>query len=240
MIQTQRHTYSDGKATYSGWISWDTSRSEPAPGVMVAHAFGGQGDFEKDRAEDLARLGYVGFAIDYYGEGRRAETHEQALALMAEVNADRADLASRMTAALDSLKSLDQVDINRVAAIGYCLGGKAVLDLARSGARVNAVVSLHGVYDPPSELNPKITASVLVLHGWDDPLCPPNMVQALATEMTKSCDDWQILAFGLTGHSFTDPTANAPQDGIFYQARSNRRAWDALTRFLDEQIGAAD
>lgn len=239
MIQTERHTYSDGVTTFSGWISWDSELTEPAPGVMVAHAYGGQGDFEKERAEDLARLGYVGFALDYYGEGRRAETHEQALALMAEVNADRANFANRMIAALDSLKSLDQVNANRVAAIGYCLGGKAVLDLARAGAEVNAVVSLHGVYDPPPTPNAKITAAVLALHGWDDPLCPPNMVQALATEMTESCDDWQILAFGQTGHSFTNPAANTPYDGIVFQARSNRRSWDALTRFLAEQFGVA-
>ena len=228
--------YSDGHDRFVGYLLRGAGAQAPAPGVLIAPAFGGLGPFEKARAEELAALGYVVLAVDYYGGGAQAEGPEQAREMMAAVTADRRVLAGRMVAALDALGGLAEVDAGRLGAMGYCLGGKAVLDLARSGAAFRACVPLHGVYDPPDFEIRAYSASVLVLHGWDDPLAPPEALQALAGELTAHCDDWQVLGFGHTGHAFTNPEAQNAAGGMMYSSRANARAWTALTGFLAETL----
>ncbi|MFT7594032.1 MAG: dienelactone hydrolase [Paracoccaceae bacterium] len=229
-------SYQAGGVTCIGQLIWDANVTTPRPGVLVAPAFGGLGPFEIEQAEQLAALGYVALAVDYYGDGQRVETMQESSALMQALMAQRPALAHRMNAALSALKSQAQVDPDRTAAIGYCLGGKAVLDLARSGADLCGVVPIHGVFDrPPGEARAMI-ASVLALHGWADPLATPDQLVALTQELDAVCEDWQVLAFGKTGHSFTNPHANDPERGLAYDDRSNRRAWAALTAFLAEKL----
>ena len=234
MIETRDHVYTVGETEFEGWFACDAAPSDPRPGVMIAHAFGGLGDFDKRQAERLAGMGYAAFAIDLYGKGRRATSREEAAALMGELNNDRPLLAARMNASLQELKAMPQVDPKRTAAIGYCFGGKAVLDLARSGAEFEAGVSFHGVYDSPTETASNMGTSLLILHGWDDPLATPEQTVALAAELTEHCSDWQILAFGHTGHAFTNPNANQP--GMMFSAAADQRSWDAMSRFLQEKL----
>lgn len=238
MIISDLHSYSDGEETFIGRLAYDDSRAERRPAVLVTPAFSGRSPFEEARAEELAALGYVALAVDYYGEGRRAEGPEQASEWMRALNADRPKLARRMNAALETVKALPNVDPDRVGAIGYCFGGKCVLDLARSGAEFRAAVSLHGIFDAPPMPRNEIRAAVLALHGWDDPLCPPEAVLALAKELTESCADWQLLAFGHTCHAFTNPAANAPERGMMFSQSASRRSWEALTRFLEERLAS--
>ncbi|MEO0363520.1 MAG: dienelactone hydrolase family protein, partial [Pseudomonadota bacterium] len=172
-----------------------------------------------------------------YGDGETTEEMEVASGWMGALMQDRADFLARFEGALAALKAAPEVDEDRTAAIGYCLGGKAVLDLARSGADVAAVVSLHGVYDPPPGARGPMKASVLLLHGWDDPLATPKDVEAIAAELTETCEDWSLLAFGGTGHAYTNP-ANAPAaNGMGYVKASADRSWEAMTRFLEEKLG---
>jgi dienelactone hydrolase len=235
MIQTRVHRYDGPGGPFSGSVSHDDASAEPRPGVMIAHAFGGQGAFDVEKAIALAELGYVGFAIDLYGEGRRATSPAEANALMTTLDEDRALLASRLAASLAALKALPEVDPSCTAAIGFCFGGKCVLDLARSGADVRGVVSFHGLYDAPTGIaTPPIVASILALHGWDDPLATPDAVQALARELTARGADWQLHAFGHTGHSFTNPRAQAAATRMVYEPRSSDRAWRLMRDFLDE------
>jgi dienelactone hydrolase len=228
--------YQAGGVTCIGQLVWDASQTGPRPGVLVAPAFGGLGPFEIEQAERLAALGYVALAVDYYGDGKRVEAQEQAFALMQALEVQRPVLSQRMNAALNALKSQTKVNPERTAAIGYCLGGKAVLDLARSGANLCAVVPIHGVFDRPPGEATKMIASALVLHGWADPLATPAQLNELTQELDSVCEDWQVLVFGKTGHSFTNPDANAPERGFSYNDRSNRRAWAALTSFLTEKL----
>ncbi len=236
MIEASSHVYSDGVTEFEGWFASDTGRTEALPGVMIVHAFGGLSDFEKRQAERLAEIGYAAFAVDLYGKGRRASTREEAAALMAELNNDRPTLAARMNLSLQEFRDMPQVDAARTAAIGFCFGGKAVLDLARSGTEFSGGVVFHGVYDAPAQTADKMNAPLLILHGWDDPLANPDQTVALAAELTERCPDWQLLAFGHTGHAFTNP--NASQPGMMFSADAERRSWNAMSGFLQEKLSA--
>lgn len=240
MIKSETLIYSDPKNgnTFEGVICWDDEIKGKRPGVLVSHTFKGQSDFEIGKAKALAKLGYVGFALDMYGQGQRATTPEEADALMQPFLEDRSLLLNNIQLALETLKSHELVDVGQMGGIGFCFGGKCMLDLARSGADIRGVVSFHGIYDQPG-LNHRgdITASVLVLHGWEDPLADPESTVALGNELTERNADWQILAFGHTGHAFTNPAAKFPEKGMYYKEASNRRAWLTMTNFFDELFG---
>ncbi len=208
------------------------------PGVLVLPTFRGLTDFERGKALALAEFGYAALAVDMYGDGRYSNDPDEARAMMNELNADRDLLRRRIEAAHQALRSVKCVDPDRTAAIGFCFGGKCVLDLARAGADVRGVVSFHGVYDPPqTEQTDEIRASVLVLHGWDDPLNTPPQTVALAEELTRRKADWQIVSYGATGHGFTNPAANSPENGMMYNELTDRRSWRAMREFLSERIG---
>lgn len=234
-VETKPFIYEGPGGTFEGTISWDSAVQGRRPAVLIAHAFGGQGAFDTAKAEELARMGYVGIAIDVYGQGIRASGSDEAWVLMGALDKDRALLRDRLLASLDAAIEHPMVDQQRIAAIGFCFGGKCVLDLARSGANVRGVASFHGLYDSPAGLSePEIGSKILVFHGWDDPLAPPQSVQDLATELTRRGADWQVHAFGDTAHSFTNPRAQAPEQGTVYNALSDRRAWAHLSQYLRE------
>ncbi|MDQ2088297.1 dienelactone hydrolase family protein [Marimonas arenosa] len=225
--------YDAGDTSCHGYLALPQGNG-PFPGVLVVPAFMGLSDMERGHADRLAAMGYVALGVDYYGNGALAGTRDEAAAMMGLLNTDRPLLATRMQAALDALKGLAQVDAGRCGAIGFCFGGKAVLDLARSGADFRAGVSFHGVYDAPPAGSRDMTAAILILDGWDDPLDPPEVKVALAEELTAHCKDWQFLAFGHTGHAFTNPNANAP--GMGFSETANARSWDAMARFFEETL----
>ena len=235
MIRTETIVYTDSEQTFEGKISWDNSIKGKKPGILIAHMFGGQSDFETGKSVELAKLGYVGMAIDLYGKGRRATNPADAAKLMAELNNDRALLLKRLELSMSTLQNHPEVDETKIGAIGYCFGGKCALDLARSGADVRGVVSFHGMFDKPGLPEEKpIKASILVMHGWNDPMAKPEMFVQFANEMTERKADWQMHAFGHTGHGFTNPKANSPERGVFYQPTSSNRAWKAMSDFFEE------
>lgn len=237
MISSKKINYFDPetKEEFEGVICFDSSIPDKKPGILIAHAFGGQGEFDENKAKELAKVGYVGFAIDMYGKGKRASNHEEAEKLMSILNQDRALLLERILLALSTLKAHAQVDKNKIGAIGFCFGGKCVLDLARSGENIQGVVSFHGVPDKPkNKVDKPISASILLLHGWDDPLARPDQMIELTRELTECNTDWQLLAFGHTGHAFTNPKANSPQSGSFYKESSDKRAWQSMVNFFEE------
>ncbi len=234
-IITKTLIYSDGPMTFQGFIAWKDDLPQRKPLILIAHAFRGQGAFDEEKALVLAELGYVGFAIDMYGQGRRAKDADEAGRLMNELTSDRPLLLKRILLALKTGRELPQADPERVGAIGFCFGGKCVLDLARSGATLRGVVSFHGLYDPPGIHHPgPIRASVLVLHGWEDPLAPPQAVLDLSEELTARQAEWTIHMYGHTGHAFTNPQAQNRESGLFYQEKSSQRAWLAMQNFFAE------
>ncbi|MEP2670146.1 MAG: dienelactone hydrolase family protein [Cyclobacteriaceae bacterium] len=234
MIQTRKVAYSDSTQKYEGVVAYQESAT-PQPVIMIAHAYGGQSAFEENKALTLAQLGYVGFAIDVYGKGKRAKSPDEAQQLMDTLNSDRALLLERMKTSLAQARNFEFGDETKIGAIGFCFGGKCVLDLARSGASLKGAVSFHGLYDAPSfNTNQKIVTPLLILHGWDDPLAPPADMVAIANELTKKGADWEINAYGHTGHAFTNPNAKFPEKGLVYNQDVSDKAWARMKSFFQK------
>ena len=230
--------YEDRGETFEGLLVLPGNAKGPVPGVAVAHAWGGRGELEASSARRLAELGYAGFALDMFGKGVRGSSREENAGLIKPFLADRKMLQERINNSIRVLRDQPEVDSGRVAAIGYCFGGLCVLDLARSGADVRGVVSLHGLFAPPDPHPGKpITAKVLALHGHEDPMVPVEAVEALERELTDAGADWQIHVYGGAMHAFTNPKANDPDFGTVYNETADRRSWTATRNFLEEIFG---
>lgn len=237
-VQSQKVEYKQGDTVCEGLLVWDDSFTGKRPGVLIAHQWKGAGDYEKMRAEMLARLGYVAFCADVYGKGVRADNPKDASALAAKYKNDRPLLRARINAALDAMRQQERVNTDQVVAIGYCFGGTTVLELARSGANVDGVVSFHGGLNTPSPADAKnIKAKVLALHGADDPFVPNEEVLAFQKEMRDANVDWQLVAYGNAVHSFTDKGAgNDNSKGSAYNAAADRRSWEDMKDFFAEAL----
>jgi dienelactone hydrolase len=229
--------YSIGATTFDGACAVDDSGVGRRPAVLVFHGWEGRSDGQDRIAQNLAELGYVGFACDMFGKGIRGDLAGDNSALIAPFLNDRVLLRDRLVATVAEVRKLDIVDPQRIAAIGFCFGGVCVLDLARSGIDIRAVASFHGMFGrPPTLPIVPIKAKVIAFHGWDDPLAPPADVVALAKEMTEAGADWQLHAYGHTMHAFMAVGANRPERGIQYNERSAKRAWAALRHYLEESF----
>ncbi len=235
-ITTKPVEYMDDKTKCVGYMAWDESYANPKPCVLVAPAWGGVGAFTHDKAVQMAAQGYVGFAIDVYGEGQTGDSPEENQALMMPFLNDRKMLLKRLKAAYTAAQNFEQVDEKAIAIMGFCFGGLCALDLARSGMGIEAAISFHGLFNGNGLPAKKIKASVLALHGWDDPLAKPSTVIALAEELTAAKCDWQILGLGGTAHAFMMADANDPKNGMAYNERSERRAWAATLDLLSEKF----
>ncbi len=239
-LQSQAIEYKDGETVLEGYLVYDDAIHGKRPGVIIVHEWMGLGAYEKGRAEQIAGLGYVAFAADIYGKGIRPKDSKEAAEFAGKYRGgDRMVLRSRVNAALDILKKQALVDPSRTAAIGYCFGGTTVLELARSGADVAGVVSFHGGLSTPSPGDAKnIKGKVLALHGADDPYVKTEEVLAFQDEMRKAGVDWYFVSYGNTVHSFSNPAAgNDTAKGAAYNAKADKRSWDAMKKFLKEIFG---
>ena len=234
-MMTKSIEYHDGSTVLEGYLAYHDTGA-PKPAVLVSHDWSGRRELACKGAERIADMGYAGFALDMYGKGIFGADGDADRngALMAPFAQDRALLRRRINAALHAVRLLPQVDATRVAAMGYCFGGLCVLELARSGADVKGVISIHGIFAPGNVPNETISAKVLCLHGHDDPMVPPEQVLALETEMTRANADWQIHVYGGTMHAFTNPKASNPSFGTVYKEVAANRAYRSIENFLGE------
>jgi dienelactone hydrolase len=235
-IQTKTVEYKQGDTTLEGFVAWDDAIPGTRPGVLVVHQWMGLTDYEKHRAEMLAQLGYVAFCADIYGKGVRPQNPKEAGALAGKYKGDRQLLRARVNAGLDALRQQPLVDPGHIAAIGYCFGGTTVLELARSGAELNGVVSFHGGLDAPHPDDGKnIKCKVLICHGADDPSSSPQDIAALENEMRQGGVDWQLVKFGGAVHAFTQPMAgNDNSKGMAYNEKADKRSWEYMKLFFNE------
>lgn len=208
----------------------------PAPGVLVAHESPGITDHTLAAAERLAAIGFVALATDYQGGGVALTDRDETMRRYAWFMEDPSHIRARLGAALDALKAQTRVDAGRLAAVGYCYGGTAVLELARGGADLKAVVGFHsglGTARPQDAAD--IRGKVLVHIGADDPVIPADQRVAFEQEMTAAGVDWRLMLYGKTGHSFTNREADTwGMPGFAYQPLSDARAWRATTDLLQE------
>ena len=235
-VCTRTLTYSTREGEFVGYLAepaGDVSR----PAVLVAHEGPGLDAHARYRTEKLAELGYIAFACDLHGAGHVAATHDETIALVTELKDRPESLRARVHAAFDALRRVEHVDQSRVAAIGYCFGGMAVLELARSGAPVVGTVTFHGLLDTSRPAGAgEIRAKILVLTGAADHLVPSDQVAAFEQEMDAAGADWQIVRYGGIKHAFTNiiEAEKLGKLGFGYDPLADRRSWAAMRLFLAE------
>jgi dienelactone hydrolase len=233
--------YEASGRSYTGFLA-DGAEGKPAPGVLVIHEGGGLTGHTRSRAARLAEAGFVAFAMDLFGPDvelptpGRPETMAKAQAVARGLRDDVSEFRARVKAGLAVLQAHAHVDPSRLAAIGYCLGGAAAIELARSGAPLAAVAGFHaGILPGGAEDNRAIRAKVLLCHGVDDPAVPVAQIHDFTTALSEAGVDWQLHLYGGVGHSFTNPAIDAfALPGFFYQTEADRRSWAALLDLLGE------
>ncbi len=232
--------YQAGNLSCNGFLAVP-DRPGRLPGILVAHAWRGQDDFAREKARELAKLGYVALAADVYGGGKCVSDTE-APAMMKPLFLDRALLQERILAALDVLKKHSHVDSTRIGAIGFCFGGLTVIELMRTGVPVQGIVSFHGLLGDslgeskatPGARAKKIHGSILILHGYEDPLVSPHDIATLQKEFNDAGADWEMNTFGRTAHAFMNPNAQDHTHGLVYNERTAKRAWQDMIEFFNE------
>jgi dienelactone hydrolase len=238
-IKTEIVEYKHGDTILEGYLAYDDSLKGKRPGVIIIHQWGGLKDYEKSRAEQIAALEYVAFAIDMYGKGVRPATPQESAKQATIYRSDRHLMRERAIAGFEELKKHSNVDVSKISAMGYCFGGGTALELARSGADLIGTVSFHGNLDTQNSSDAKnIKGRILVLTGADDPSVPPPQVIAFQDEMRKAGVDWQLVSYGGAVHAFTDPSAgNDNSKGAAYNKKADERSWEEMKRFFKEVFG---
>jgi dienelactone hydrolase len=228
--------YFSGGRPYLGYLVFDDTLKGSRPGILVAHNWWGLTEETKSKSDQLAALGYVVFAADIYGKGRRPKSVEEAGSSAGVFKKDRFLLRTHLQDGLAALRKQEIVDKERIAAVGYCFGGLAVLELARSGAALKAVVSFHGGLDDPKPADDlRIKAKMLILEGADDPFSAPADMKALEDGLRAAKIDWQLIKYSGAVHSFTEKSADSDNSkGAAYNEKADRRSWSAMQIFLKE------
>ncbi len=240
-MKTEDIEYQDGGITMRGYLAYDDEISGHRPGILVVHEAFGLGEHAMERARMLAELGFVALAADMFGDRMVPRDFDHAIQLITDLKANPALLRARASAALRTLADHPLVESELLGAIGFCFGGTTVLELARISEEfeegdLRGVVSFHGALTTPKPAEPGlVSASVLVCTGADDPMIPPEQVLAFEKEMTAAGADWQVIRYGNTVHSFTNPEADGSlSPAIHYNELADERSWVAMSDFFDE------
>lgn len=233
-VQTKEVKYVAGKTNLTGLLAWDANATGKRPGVLVVHEWWGHDEHARNQAKRLAEAGYVALALDMYGDGKHADHPDDAQKFAAEATKDPAVVTARFNAARDVLVADSHVDKEKIAATGYCFGGGIVLNMARAGQDLDAVITFHGSLDPALTAKPgSIKSRILVLTGGDDPFVPPAAVEKFRAEMKAAGADFRIVTYPGVKHSFTNPKAEThgmPQLG--YNKDADMKSWAEAMAFL--------
>lgn len=220
---------------YEGYLSLPKDKTTKRPCIVFGHAWDGNNAFFNAFADEWAAKGFVSFALDVYGKGIRGDVSGDNSHLMNPLLEDRKELLNRLQEAIDFIKTVPQVDPEKIIMIGHCFGGLCALDLARSNPKgLLGCVTVHAPLHRDKnfkEIN--ISAKILTLHGWEDPVAK-NDVTCFINEMNELCSDWQIHAYGHTLHGFTFVGADLPHLGVKYSAEAHHRSSTAIENFVNE------
>ena len=237
-IREEEVSYTVGGTTCRGFLAFPEAQG-PHPAVVVVHEWWGLNDYIRGRARQMAELGYVGFAVDMYGEGQVAADPPAATELMNTVLGDIRVGEERLQAALAVLAGRSEVAAGKIAAIGYCFGGAIVLHAARKGTPLQAVVSFHGSlgsFHAPAK--GEVRAKVLVCHGADDALIPAADIANLEQEMASAEADYRFEAYPGALHGFTNPEADAKAAAygmpLGYSAAADAQSFASMQKLFTE------
>lgn len=234
-LQKQKINYSSDTTKLEGYTAFDDAGAAQKPAVIIVHDWIGPSDFVRGKADQLAGMGYVGFAADIYGVGTRPGNQTEAAAAAGALrDGDRKVLVARIQAAYEQVKAMKNVDPKKIVVMGYCFGGTVALELARSGVPLAGTTSFHGGLSTPNAANAKnIKGPVLVLHGADDTFVKAPEVDAFKKEMKEGKVKMKFVAYPGAVHSFSIPSAgNDPKTGAAYNAEADKKAWAQFTEFL--------
>lgn len=233
-------SYPCGETLCQGYLTHAANIKSPCPAIIIAHAWRGQDAFARQKASELAKMGYVALAADIYGEGIEVTTDDEAQALMLPLFLNRKLLRERIGAAFEAVAHLPHVDKAKIGAIGFCFGGLTVIELLRSGAPVRGVASFHGLLgntlgnvkastQPPAQ---NIRGSLLILHGHQDPMVNNQDILTTQKEFTDLGVDWQMHIYGNAVHAFTNPEVSDFKGGLAYNKLADQRSWEAMRNFF--------
>ncbi len=229
-VQSKEIRYQVGDLQAHGYLAWDDRFEGPRPGVLVIHEWWGLNDYARQRANQLAELGYVAFACDMYGEGKTVDHPQDAGRMASMVRANVDEWRKRAEVALKVLREQPQCDSERLAAIGYCFGGSTTLQLAYTGADLDAVVTFHAALPVPSKEDAqKIKSTIQVHHGANDTFIPQETIEKFQAALTEANVDWAMTSYGGAVHSFSVKGSDEKGiDGIAYDEKADQRSWDAM------------
>ncbi|WP_230281075.1 dienelactone hydrolase family protein [Croceicoccus sp. Ery15] len=233
-MQTEAIAYSDGDMALTGWLV----RPECAPtaAILILPTIANRNEAMDRRAAMLADAGYLVFIADFYGlpDASIEQLFEAGRALMADTPAFR----QRIRAACDKAEKIAAG--LPLFSMGFCMGGRGVLELARTGAPIRSAISFHGLLATDMPANGRIDAKILVCHGDADPMVPRGDVAAFQTEMDAAGADWQLMVFGGAKHGFTDPASDLrDNDAVAYHEQADRQSWSAAMLLIEHSLAAA-
>ena len=242
-IQTREITYNaaDGQRLVSYFAA--PSSQTPHAGIIVAPEWWGRNEYTEQRARELAEHGYAALAIDMYGDKNVTTDAKQAYEWMMQTFADADTIVNRAQAGLDTLAAQPEVNPTQLAAIGFCYGGKVVLDLARSGAPLKAVATFHATLAPKAPaVEGQIQGEILVLHGELDSMVTLDDVASFREEMHAAKVDHEVIIFEDAKHGFSNPLADerAKANGVDlgYNPEAERQGLDAMYDLLEHNLSA--
>jgi dienelactone hydrolase len=237
-IKTSNIEYKYKDSTMEGYITYDDSIKSLKPGILIVHDWMGLGAFSKEKADLLAKEGYLAFAVDIYGKNIRPKDAKEAASLAGLYKNDRNLLRAHIKAAYDQLLSMREVDKNKILVMGYCFGGTTALELARSGANLLGTISFHGGLSAPTPQDAKnIKGLVLAMHGSDDPFVNKDEVNAFKDEMKNAKVNMEFIEYKGAVHSFTNKAAgNDNSKGAAYNADADKKSWKAFQGFLKKLL----
>jgi dienelactone hydrolase len=229
-VKSKVVTYAYDGVTLKGFLAWDDAVTGKRPGVLVVHEWWGLNDYARKRAEELAKLGYVAFACDMYGDGKSTEHPKEAGQFAGEVRKNLKTWQGRALAGLKVLQESDLVDGQNLAAIGYCFGGSTALQLAYMGAPLKAVATFHAALPVPTPEQAKaIKPRILICHGADDSFITKETIDSFKTALDTAKADYQFKSYEGAVHSFSVPGAEkAGVKGLAYNAAADEQSWAAM------------
>lgn len=235
-IKSETVEYKEGETVLEGYVAYPEKMTKKTPVVILVHEWTGLGDFVKERANELAKRGYIAFGADIYGKGVRPSTPEEAGKTAGIYKSNRALLRKRAEAALNYVTTLKNVDSEKIVAAGFCFGGTTALEMGRAGQKLAGIVSFHGGLGADNITDAKnIKGQVLVLHGAVDPYVSETELKTFEKEMNDNKIDWRMVKYANAVHSFTNKAAgNDNSKGAAYNELADKRSMVDFMAFLNE------